>query len=300
MKVILVHNPSAGSGKLPMRRLAMLLRAYGHQILAPSHADNDLEMLLGTAADAIVAAGGDGTVAAVVRALPAGAPPLAIIPAGTANNIAHSLGIVGPSEAIIAELSRADRRTLDVWQVSDGMIRCATVEGCGLGALPLAAKVADDTLPDNLGEREIRAARVLLRRVVLDMEPIEATVILDGRRLNGDFLSVEAINGAYGGPRLPVAPGASASDGLIDVAVIEADRRHELAAWLAAGADRSASPFHVRRCRRLQIASRSSHVRLGDQTDTDSGASDLHLQPLRRIDVVPAPPVPVLVAAANG
>jgi diacylglycerol kinase (ATP) len=66
----------------------------------------------------VLVAGGDGTVAKVARCLvdrdAAHRIPIAILPVGTANNIARSLGIEGEVGGLLSGLSNAKTRYLDV------------------------------------------------------------------------------------------------------------------------------------------------------------------------------------------
>ena len=80
-----------------MEEIAKLVRRFGHTITQVIHHSAELPRTLGTV-DCVVAAGGDGTVARVARALAGGPIPLAVLPAGTANNIATSLEIDGTSK----------------------------------------------------------------------------------------------------------------------------------------------------------------------------------------------------------
>src|SRR3954468_23584882 len=90
VRIALLANEKAGGDAGP-DELAALLRRHGAEVV-PADAP----------ADRLAAAGGDGTLApAAVRAAEAGIP-LAVLPAGTANDFARALGIPLDLEAAAA------------------------------------------------------------------------------------------------------------------------------------------------------------------------------------------------------
>jgi diacylglycerol kinase family enzyme len=60
--------------------------------------------------DLVAVAGGDGTVAKAARHMPNRNVPFALLPTGTANNVAHSLDLLGEAEEIAANLQGAPTR----------------------------------------------------------------------------------------------------------------------------------------------------------------------------------------------
>lgn len=80
--------------------------------LANGYSSAGLESVL-ESTDVIVAAGGDGTVSTAARAVAGRDIPVAILPLGTANNIARSLGIEGSIPHPRARLARAARKYRD-------------------------------------------------------------------------------------------------------------------------------------------------------------------------------------------
>ena len=74
-----------------------------------------MERLFDRAADLIVAVGGDGTVASVAREVAGHDVPLAVLPVGTANNIAFSLGCDGPLDELIDHWPRAVAAFARTW-----------------------------------------------------------------------------------------------------------------------------------------------------------------------------------------
>jgi diacylglycerol kinase family enzyme len=69
--------------------------------------------------DAVVAAGGDGTVSGVAGGLAGGDIPLGILPLGTLNHFARDLGLPLDSEKAIEVIRSGHVRRVDVGQVND-------------------------------------------------------------------------------------------------------------------------------------------------------------------------------------
>ena len=87
-RITLVQNPGAGAGAAAQRQLLHVLEAAGH-VVTPVEPDHELGRDLAQRADVVIAAGGDGTVLGVARRLVYSKVPLAILPLGTANNLAR-------------------------------------------------------------------------------------------------------------------------------------------------------------------------------------------------------------------
>ncbi|MBI5836400.1 MAG: NAD(+)/NADH kinase [Candidatus Eisenbacteria bacterium] len=105
-------------------------------LLDPSSAEIHALVRLNPGLRAVVVVGGDGTVNRVLRALPVGSPPLAILPAGTANDFASALG-VPPEWHEAAEVLRSGvLRHVDLLTVNGRpFVTC--------GGLGVAAEAAD-------------------------------------------------------------------------------------------------------------------------------------------------------------
>jgi YegS/Rv2252/BmrU family lipid kinase len=119
--------------------------------------------------------GGDGTVQRSLNALPKREPPpIAVLPAGTANLFANNLGIpIDLEKALDVALHGADRR-LDVGQVNDE--RFGVMAGAGFDARMIAE--ADRGMKDRVGR--VAYAWTGLRATRAGRQPI--TVDVDGQR----------------------------------------------------------------------------------------------------------------------
>ena len=118
-KVALLYNPDSGGNVARWRRELQstleLLRNGGVEadlILAESReqAQDEVRQAIASGCDTIFACGGDGTIHNVAQVLANSAVALAILPVGTANALAHDLGlplgIVGAAEAALRAVPR--------------------------------------------------------------------------------------------------------------------------------------------------------------------------------------------------
>src|SRR6266404_8262385 len=98
MRILLIHNPKAGRGKHAKRDLMAALAKAGHHAVYQSTRRSDYKKALKRSTDLVLAAGGDGTVGKIGCRLIDSGIPLGVLPLGTANNLARSLGFIASSE----------------------------------------------------------------------------------------------------------------------------------------------------------------------------------------------------------
>src|ERR1700722_6261323 len=109
--MIVVFNPVAGMRRASlMWRVLDVLVANGVRIeLSETHRPGHAEALAREAAvrgfSMVVAAGGDGTIAEVANGLMGSTARLGVIPLGTANVLAHELGLPFAPKSVAAALA---------------------------------------------------------------------------------------------------------------------------------------------------------------------------------------------------
>jgi len=226
MRVTLLHNKSAGSENHTAEDLHERIRRAGHDVLdtITGH-EAALASLSSFSPDLIAIAGGDGTVSRAACAL-AGCPvPLAILPLGTANNTARSLGVPGEVDEIVQRWSSGRRLPFDLVSVATGDFRALFSEAVGWGVFPsVIANAARMTLPD-ARERTLGRDRTVFQAVIEATETRSYTIDVDGVAVTGQFLLVEVMNIPLIGPQLAASPESDPSDGLLEVVVAgESDR----------------------------------------------------------------------------
>jgi YegS/Rv2252/BmrU family lipid kinase len=271
--MLIVFNPTAG-----MRRAHRLWRVLDVmvangvrlQLAETRHAGHAIELAREAAAAGtrlVVAAGGDGTIAEVANGLNGSGCHLGVIPLGTANVLAHELGLPFEPRAVASAL--AFGRTRPVWPgVATGALGSRVfvqMLGCGFDAhvvqhlaLRLKRAIGRNAYVVQ-AEREVVRYRFRPIKVCIDGDETEAGTVIVSK---GHF---------YGG-RYVLAPGATPAKPGFTVALF--DRSGPFSA-LAFGA---ALPLDLiprmpglRLIRASEIVIRSDHVPM--QTDGDSAGS---------------------------
>lgn len=266
MQTLLVHNNSAGAGHLTPAELTTALEAGGLTVRHCAPQDAQLDRCLAEPSEMVVLAGGDGTVARILAKLPFQKRVVAIVPLGTANNIAQSLGILDPAQPgsgneIVTAWRHADRRGLDIGRVTGPWGETRFVEAVGIG--PLAKTILQFKTEGVTAADSIRLGREAFRHALAHAEPLRSTVTLDGVPVLAPLLLVEAMNIQHAGSRLHLAPDAETDDGYFDVVTVAPEQRDAMLAWVDGGCA-GAPPVTVTRARSVAMDWRGDPLRIDD------------------------------------
>lgn len=205
----LIHNPVAGWLKRnKLARLLKTLRDQGHTVhLCLTERAGHAELLIGELnageADAVVAAGGDGTICEVANGMRSDHPPIAFLPLGTANVLAWEIGI-GPNPGQALETIASGIAT----PVYPGLIegrKFLLMASAGVDARVVEA--AHGRLKRTFGQLGFVMAAVK-EIVTRQRGPIVADI--DGVTVEADLIVVTRAR-RYGGPFV-IAPGANLSE----------------------------------------------------------------------------------------
>jgi diacylglycerol kinase family enzyme len=233
VRITLIHNPGAGRQRRgEASKLLELLTDAGHDVRYRSVKKAGWKRALMKKADLVVVAGGDGTVAKVTRRMVGRGIPIALLPSGTANNIARTLGQVErPFEELVRGWENARHVKLDVGVAEGPWGERYFVEGVGAG---LFADVLADPASRPVKRREgaVESALRRLRDAAFHSEPLEIAAALDGRDITGRYLMFEALNLPYVGPNLHLAHDNHPGDGELDVVLIDDQHRDRLLYYL--------------------------------------------------------------------
>lgn len=268
MDVALLTNPAARAGAHTgaAMRTAERLRAAGMRVSVISGGSAEesstlLRTALEVGVDAVVVAGGDGTVSLAIQELATTAVPLGIVPTGTGNDLATSLGIRdldadGAADAVISGRTR----TIDLARVTRADGSCVlygTVLASGFDS-----KVNDraNRMTWPRGHMRYNIA-ILAEFVALRGTPFEVELDLDSgvaERIAGDLVMATVGNGRTYGGGIPICPDADLEDGLLDVTLVRPAGRLKLLRLLPRvyrGTHTSIEQVSTFRVRRVRLSS---------------------------------------------
>jgi len=261
VRVTLIHNPGAGDEQHSGKRILKELADAGYDARLQSTKKQPIEKALADPGDLVVVAGGDGSIKKVALAMAGRGIPMALLPIGTANNIAKSLGVLGSVSDLIAGWPRAERRRLTVGTVATRWASMRFVESVGVGVfteLVARGRSEVDESTTGLTGHAIDRALLLLQRIVAERGSRYRRLELDGSDLSGEYLLVEVMNMPLVGPNIPLAPGADYGDQQLEVVTVTEREREVLAAYIGARLGDGAAPPELTTRRATRVAMRAS------------------------------------------
>lgn len=234
---MLLHNPKAGDAEHSKKALTKLLEDHGFSCRYISVKENWQEFTPDI--DFIAMAGGDGTVRKVLKGLddkerPLGKWPLALLPLGTANNIARTLNIGGTDAEIVESWHGQTIKLVDLGRIQHNKEQLFFLEGVGCGLFAshmLEAKEAPDELDDS-PEEKMKADLKVFYDKIFTAPALKCELTIDGKDYSGNYIMLEIMNIRSVGTRLLLAPKADPGDGVFDVVLIGDKDREQLARYI--------------------------------------------------------------------
>jgi diacylglycerol kinase family enzyme len=233
------------------------LQRAGHQVEWKNIKEHQLDDSPADRYDLIVAAGGDGSIGRAARQLVGSTIPIAVLPLGTANNLASILDA--------GKHDLADRITewaivpFDAGTIEWGTERDWFFEAFGIGAF--AETAAKLTAMAQAGAEEQSREAELARDIAALVDRsrtqpvLESQVYLDDRIVDTPLLMLEVLNIGMIGPKVALAPGVDPSDGVLDVILVDESQRGRLTDYLQAKAanHHPDPPFEAVRARDIRV-----------------------------------------------
>lgn len=226
-RVALLINPTSGKGRggknapIAARRLRERGLVVSEIIGASSEESAALaRVAVREGADALIACGGDGTIHQAIQAVAGTDIPLGIIPVGTGDDNARTLGLpLKDVEAAADVIADGRTRTIDLGHVT-------TADGASEYFMSVLS-VGFDSMCNERANRMTwphGTARYMIAMVaeLSVFKPLPFTMTLDGQLRETTAMLVAFGNGISYGAGMKVCPDAKLDDGLLDVTELSA------------------------------------------------------------------------------
>jgi diacylglycerol kinase (ATP) len=264
IRVKLIANPGAGKPLEAASRLEQVTRYLmdgGLKVdVALAHPKKEAIPIARKAVkdgyDVVIAMGGDGTLGAVIRGIAGSKVKLGIIPAGTENDIAASLGVPEDLKEACALIASGHTRKLDLGQVRTKKRK--KFYFFMVAAIGLTATLYPDIskVPDGNFSGIKNAVMTLLN---FNAKPTVNLTLDDESKIEVETMLVTVANTPVTGVKNLVAPDASMEDGLLDISVYPGFSKAELLSYFVRSAHEGSTPDgRIQRYRARKIKVKTS------------------------------------------
>jgi diacylglycerol kinase (ATP) len=291
----LIFNPASGrddeDNAARLAKVVSSLRAHGIEarvgLKTSGSAAQELAQKAVKAGEAlVVVAGGDGTIGDVASQLIGSSTVLGIVPTGTMNNLARSLGVPLGIDDACALIGMGTTRHIDAGRVTSNgdskaeyFIECA---GVGLSAVAAMGGQAFE-------KRHWRVVPSALRKF-FESKPRAMRVEMDDTVVEASTQMVTVSNAPLMGNKMLAVPGAKMDDGLLDVQIYDGMGDAALVKHFKAAASGSPNALKSYRVRRVRITSEEPVLT----------NSDMNITPEQHVIEMEVVPKALSVIVGNG
>lgn len=270
---MLLHNPTAGDEDHSKDKLIELIEENGFNCRYSSTKKKEYKDIESDV-DFLIVAGGDGTVRKITKELLERSVlektfPIALLPLGTANNIAKTLEIQGTDEEIIKAWHHQHIKKYDVGRLCDFKKAPFFLESFGYGVFPylmMEMKKVDEKEIDT-PEKKLEKALEVLMQIILTYEPHKCTLVINGKDYSGKYLMAEVMNTRSIGPNLYLNPSGNVGDGELEVVLVPEEDKKKFASYIMGkinGVEEDYT-FKTIKAKEVEISWEGTHVHADDE-----------------------------------
>ena len=230
-RALLVVNPNSRRGQEGAREARSCLAALGLELTpdgtGPSPEPGELISRHRDRVDRVIVAGGDGTLNAAAQSLVGTGLPLAILPLGTANNLARTLDIPLDLTEACEIAARGQARRIDLGWVN-GRYFFTTA------SIGLSVHITDALTSQTKRRWGPLAYAVAAAKALARSRAFHADIVWAAGRRHTRTVQIVVGNGRYYGSALQVADDAAIDDARLDLYSLEVRHWLELVALVPA------------------------------------------------------------------
>ncbi len=215
---MLIINPRSGKGLAPRERSTAerIASDLGIQldvrtISGPGHGRSLAEEAVSTGMERVIGAGGDGTLNAIASGLIRTSIPLGVVPLGSGNGYARSLGIPLRPESALHHAFTGTPALMDICYLND-------IPFLGTAGIGFDARVARRF--DASKSRGMLGYAKIIVQEVLGAPPMPVKVTVGRDRVEQDVLMLVFCNTREFGNGADISPGSRPDDGLAELRLV--------------------------------------------------------------------------------
>lgn len=216
--IVFIVNPKSGTERRKEIETAVTNNLdkgkFSYEILETQYAKHGTTLAREAAAKgvyAVVAVGGDGSVNDIATGLAGSSTVLGIIPKGSGNGMARTMGIPLLPDEAVKVINNDNTVAIDVAQANDRLF----ISNAGVAFDALISK--------KFAKSERRGLMVyswLVTKYMWLYKEWDFTIIIDGKEIRERAFMVNVANGKQFGYNFHIAPMADYTDGILDVVII--------------------------------------------------------------------------------
>ncbi|MGX9275293.1 lipid kinase [Pantoea ananatis] len=224
---LLLINQHSRKGRIDAARATQLLQQSGLILLEPAYDDSrpysELITAYASQVDLVIVGGGDGTLNAAAAGLMQTGLPLGILPLGTANDFARTLGIPTQLEQAVSIICQGHVRFVDLGEVNGHLF-------LNVSSIGFSAELARNLTAQAKKRWGVLGYAFAALRILRQSRPFSATLHHEGEAIAIKTVQVSVGNGRFYGGGMTVEQSAAPDDGLLDVYSLELKRSWQLLA----------------------------------------------------------------------
>lgn len=280
-RITLFHNPKAGLLEHSKEEILKALQKRGYTTAYVDIKAEDISEYLNDPGDLVVIAGGDGTIRKISRHMVGKGIPIGLLPLGTANNIATSMGLQGKPIDIIDRWQLSWKKPFNIGLAKSAHDESFFLESVGFGLLSRLIRQRPRAKNGKTSrEEELKEALQHQQQILNEYVAHPCTIYIEEQQLSGNYILVEAMNTHLAGPNIPLAPNADPGDDLLDVVLVREEEREKLAEHFAKQKSAKGDTGHlnIHRAKQLLVEWHGQHYHVDDKAHENSPPIKLDIQ----------------------
>lgn len=226
---LLIINKKARKGDTSTANIRQLCEEQGLVVVAPPYQPgrtiSETIMAYASEVDLVIIGGGDGTLNNAAPALLTTQLPLAILPLGTANDLARTLQIPGDIRQAIRLIGAGKTRKIDLGEVNGHLF-------FNVSSIGFSASLARNLTAESKKKWGTVGYALAAFRILKQSRPFSATIEHNGVATRVKTVQISVGNGRYYGGGMTVEQSAAPDDGRLDVYSLEVSHWWEMLALL--------------------------------------------------------------------